>query len=139
MLFKWINLKIFFYNNLKCISKTLIRLVQIGVHLSMMSHANRDRFTHTYGLNFVSVGIIIIFLLVPSVLICNKDHSLNNVGFAIRLNHNDGTSVNIISKDESITLSRNVTKTNDANSNLHSNASKITNNGKLVILTLGTR
>jgi hypothetical protein len=42
-----------------------------------------------------------------------------------------------MTKGESTTLSRNVVMTNGTNFNLQSNASKTTNNDKLVILTFG--
>ncbi|HEY7080395.1 MAG TPA: polysaccharide deacetylase family protein [Nitrososphaeraceae archaeon] len=102
-----------------------------------MSLTDCDPSAHSCGLNFVLVSIILIFLLIPTVLNCNKEYNPNNLGFAISQKHNDDTRVNIISKDNATMLSRNVVMTNGTNSDLHSNASKTTNNDKLDILTFG--
>ena len=93
--------------------------------------------TQTNGLKFVLVSLILLFFLVPSLLICNKDYSINNVGFAISQKHSDDTRVNMNSKGEATVPFRNVVMTNGTNSNFHSNASKTTNNDKLVIITFG--
>ena len=103
----------------------------------MMSRTNKDPFTQANGLKFVLVTLILLFFLDPTVLICNKDYSINNVGFAISQKHNDAIISNTIIKGESTTLSRNVVMTNGTNSDLQSNASKTTNNDKLVIITFG--
>ena len=107
------------------------------VHSSMMSRTNKDPSTHAYGLNFVLVSVILLFFFVPTVLNCNKDYNFNNVGFAISQKHNDDVRVNVVSKGEATIPSHYVTKANETNSNLHSNASKTTSNDKLVILTFG--
>ena len=102
-----------------------------------MSHTNYDLFTHACGLNFVLVSIIFVLLIIPTVLNCNKEYEHNNIGFAISQKQNDDMRVNSISKGDAVILSRNVVMTNITNSDLHSNASKTTNNDKLVILTFG--
>src|SRR5262249_54821041 len=100
-----------------------------------MSHVNGDLSTYSYGSKFVTVSIILIFLLVATVLNCNKVYNLSNVGFAFNQNNNNnnGTSINIISKDKAIISFHNIIKIKESSSNLNSNAST-TNNDKLVIL-----
>ena len=103
----------------------------------MVSYATSDLPTQSYGLKFVSIGVILIFLLTSTALICNKDYCLNNIGLAISQNpYHEGKSVNVVNTDKTIVSSRNDTKTKEINSNLHSNTST-TSNGKLVILTFG--
>jgi peptidoglycan/xylan/chitin deacetylase (PgdA/CDA1 family) len=106
------------------------------VHSSTMSHIKYPS-TPANGLKFALVSLILLFFLIPSVLICNKDYSINNVGFAISQKHNDAIISNTITKGESTILSRNVDMTNGTNSDLQSNTSKTTNNDKLVIITFG--
>jgi peptidoglycan/xylan/chitin deacetylase (PgdA/CDA1 family) len=103
----------------------------------MVSYTTSDLHTQSYGLKFVSIGVILIFLLTSTALICNKDYGLNNIGLAISQNpYHEGKSVNVVNTDKTIVSSRNGTKTREINSNLHSNTST-TSNGKLVILTFG--
>jgi peptidoglycan/xylan/chitin deacetylase (PgdA/CDA1 family) len=102
----------------------------------MVSHVNSDLSTHSYGINFVSIGIILIFLLISTALICNKDYGLN-IGSAVSQNpHREGKSVNVVNTYKTTIASHNDTTTKETNSNLHFNAST-TSNGKLVILTFG--
>jgi peptidoglycan/xylan/chitin deacetylase (PgdA/CDA1 family) len=103
----------------------------------MISRTHKGPFAQVSGSKFALVSLILLFFLIPSVLICNKDYSINNVGFAISQKHNDDIIANTMTKGESTTLSRNVVMTNGTNFNLQSNASKTTNNDKLVILTFG--
>jgi peptidoglycan/xylan/chitin deacetylase (PgdA/CDA1 family) len=105
------------------------------IHSSTISHVKYPS-THANGLKFALVSLILLFFLIPSVLICNKDYSISNVGFAISQKHND-VIANTIIKGESTILYRNVVMTNGTNSNLQSNASKTTNTDKLVIITFG--
>jgi hypothetical protein len=103
----------------------------------MVSYVTSDLSTQNYCWKFVSVGIILIFLLTSTALICNKDYGLNNIGLAISQNpYHEGKSVNVVNTDKTTVSSRNDTKTKEINSNLHSNTST-TSNGKLVILTFG--
>jgi hypothetical protein len=101
-----------------------------------MYRTNKDRSTQVNGLKFILVSLILL-ILVTSVLICNKEYSINNVGFAISQKHNDDIGVNMIKKGESTIPSSNTTNANGTNSNLQSNASKTTNIDKLVIITFG--
>src|SRR4051794_23769402 len=103
----------------------------------MVSYMISDLSTQSYGLKFVSIGIILILLLISTALINNKDYGLNNIGLAISQSaYYEGKSVNVVSTDKTIVSSHNDTKTKEINSNLPSNISTI-NNGKLVILTFG--
>ena len=102
----------------------------------MVSYVNRDLSAHSYGLKFVSIGIILIFLLISTALIYNKNYGLN-IGLAIsRSPHHEDKSVKIVNPDKTTLSSYNETKTKEINSNLPSNTSTISN-GKLVILTFG--
>ena len=102
----------------------------------MVSHVNCELYTHTYGLKFISISVILIFLLVFIVLNCNNDYSLNNVGLAISQKLHENKSVSIINTDKTTISSHNPTRTKETGSSLHSNVST-TNNNKLVILTFG--
>ena len=103
----------------------------------MVSYVNSDLSTHSYGLKFVSIGIILIFLLISTALIYNKNYGLDNIGLAISQSpHHEDKSVNVINPDKTTLSSYNDTKTKEINSNLPSNTST-TSNGKLVILTFG--
>jgi Polysaccharide deacetylase len=102
----------------------------------MVSHVNCELYTHTYGLKFISISVILTFLLVFIVLNCNNDYSLNNVGLAISQKLHENKIVSIINTDKITISSHNPTRTKETGSNLHSNAST-TNNSKLVILTFG--
>lgn len=107
------------------------------VHLLMTPCIDRDHLIQVNSLKFVFVGLILLFILPPTGLICSKDHSANNVGFGISKKQDDYRRVNVISTNEPPTPLRNVVKTNGTKSNFQSNTSKITNNDKLVILTFG--
>ena len=78
----------------------------------MVSYVTSDLSTQSYGLKFVSIGVILIFLLTSTALICNKDYGLNNIGLAISQNpYHEGKSVNVVNTDKTIVSSRNDTKT----------------------------
>ena len=77
----------------------------------MISRTHKGPSAQVSGSKFILVSLILLFFLVQTVLICSKDYSINNVGFAISQKHNDDARVNIISKDEATILSSDVTKT----------------------------
>jgi hypothetical protein len=60
----------------------------------MISRTHKGPFAQVSGSKFALVSLILLFFLIPSVLICNKDYSINNVGFAISQKHNDDIIAN---------------------------------------------
>jgi hypothetical protein len=105
----------------------------------MMPQINKDPSIHVNCLKSFLASLILLFFLVSTVLICNKDYSTNNVGFALSQKHSNSTRVNVTSTDQATTTSssRNITRAKGINSDPQSNGSKSTSNDKLAILTFG--
>ena len=77
----------------------------------MVSRANNDLNFHAYGLKFMPIVIILIFLIVSTMLNCNNDYGLKRVGLAISQKHHHNNNINIINTDKIAISSHKATTT----------------------------